>query len=103
MRGVPKHYNTIVDFYHVAGLGSSEKEAAKNALRELKAARYIWQQSAELSIDEDGVSDDTHKVIVSQNADFEPVKLQLELVIDQYSAFSFMGWTEKTAAEFLAG
>ncbi|MDR1684882.1 MAG: hypothetical protein LBR82_00300 [Desulfovibrio sp.] len=102
MRGLPKHYNTIEDFLHVASLGAAEKEAAKDALRELKAARYIWKQTAELEDGEEGVTDETHRVIDTQNAEQEPVKAQMALVLDEYSAFTRMGWTEQTAAEFLA-
>ncbi|MDR1685224.1 MAG: hypothetical protein LBR82_02080 [Desulfovibrio sp.] len=102
MRGLPKQYHTIADFNNVAAQGTAEKEAAKDALRALQAARYIWKQTEILEDGQEGISDDTHRVIDTQNEAQEPVRAQMELVLDEYSAFSRMGWTVQTAAEFLA-
>jgi hypothetical protein len=102
MRGLPGKYNTMQDFYSVAALGAAERQAAQAELGALMDARLIWQSTGALEAGEDGVTDATHKAVASQNEAAEDIRLQLEQVVDPYSEFARMGWTDNTAAAFLA-
>lgn len=60
MYGVPKHFNTLQDIKNSMAV---EPEGTKAKLKELLANRFLWLEVEELKDGEDGITDETHKVV----------------------------------------
>ena len=61
MRGAAKHFNTAID---VENSLKVDKEGTKKVLRSLLEGRFIWTDTGALPEDEEGVTDETHKVVL---------------------------------------
>ena len=61
MRGAAKHFNTAID---VENSLKVDKEGTKKVLRALLEGRFIWTDTGPLEEDEEGVTDETHKIVL---------------------------------------
>lgn len=105
MIGFPKVFSTKHDFYNARALFP---EQTKAKLKEIMDGRFIWVKDHELTENETGITDLTHKVIKtakdtsSDMENREEVLVQLVLVEDEHSEFARLGWTVDEANMFLA-
>lgn len=73
-----------------------QPEATKKELQLLLDTRYTWQTTAILASGDDGVTDDTHRVIGE-----EPEKMQQILVEDENAKMFRIGFTVTEIKEIL--
>ena len=81
MRGAAKHFNTAVD---VENSMKVDKEGTKKVLRALLEGRLIWTDTGALAEGEEGVTDETHKVMLisegegGENENAHPHQFELQ-------------------------
>lgn len=93
MRGFPKHLNTKQDYLNCLEEFPSETKAE---LQRLLDNRFIWTDTAVLAATETGVTDDTHRVIKTEDGD-----IQQELKEDNCSELIRLGFTVAEIEEML--
>ena len=107
MIGFPKVFSTKKDFYNAVKLYPKE---TRDKLRQLMADRYIWVPIKNLKNDEEGITDNTHKVVTAYADDSESntlptpsvvTRTQMKLVLNPTSEFNELGWTLQEANIFL--
>lgn len=93
MRGFPKHLNTKQDY-----LNCLEKfpDETKAELQRLLDNRFVWTDTAVLAAGEAGVTDDTHRVIKTDDGN-----IQQELKEDTCSELIRLGFTVAEIEEML--
>lgn len=80
MKGFPKFVNNRADLDALAGLYPSETRAFIQDILEFKD---VWMSTGQLADGDDGVTDDTHKVVeVKDQAGVVTARYQYELVED---------------------
>lgn len=98
MRGFPK-YTDIATKYDVNNLRDIFPQETKQFLECLKGDRFIWEDKGDIPSIEDGIVDDTHKVVevlIRPTCEGEePTKElhQLELIEDKNARVFRMGYT----------
>lgn len=93
MRGFPK-YTDISTKYDVENLKSTFPKETKAFLESLMNDRFIWVTTGELTNQESGITDDTHRVIEVKDNETEAIGYaQQELVEDKNARIFRMGYT----------
>ena len=87
MLGNPKYLNTRADYDYV----KSNLTDWRDYWQELYDARLIWQNSELVG---EGVADETHRLVQSQDMEGNPVTIQQELQIDPNAKLFRIGFTE---------
>ena len=78
MKGFPKFFNTKEDVLHALDLFP---EQTRTYLQELIDTRYQWLIESKLSLDDLGVTDDTHKVVENKNQETEEITERYQYVL----------------------
>lgn len=92
MRGYPKHLNSKQDYLNCLGIFPEE---TKKDLQRLLNDRFVWTDTEVLE-DATGITDDTHRVI-----DTEDVRIQQELREDEHAEIYRLGFTVEEVEELL--
>lgn len=87
------YFNTKEDFFHYLSYNTDEALAT---LKELLDNRYTWKITKVLFQKEDGITDDTHMVLDSEN-EF----LQSELQEDENAKLFQLGFTVEEAEDYI--
>ena len=95
MIGDPKHLNTRYDYEYV----QEHFENWKEYWQELYDSRMIW---ANVELVGDGVEDDTHRLIQSQDMEGNPITIQQEFQVDVNAKLFRIGFTEGEVAAAIA-
>ena len=95
MIGDPKHLNTRYDYEYV----QEHFESWKEYWQELYDSRMIW---ANVELVADGVEDDTHRLIQSQDMEGNPITIQQEFQVDVNAKLFRIGFTEGEVAAAIA-
>lgn len=82
-------FNTKQDFFNYLTINP---EAVKKALQTLLDTRFIWKTTAILDDSDEGVSDDTHRVIGEDDE-----RMQQELIEDSNARLFLLGFTVSEA------
>lgn len=94
MRGFPNNLNTKEDYTNMFAIAPDQ---AKVWLQSLMDDRFTWFQVGKLEEGDDGVTDDTHRVMDAtesvEGGDDVTVRYQYELREDQHSQFFLLGFT----------
>nr|DAX39339.1 MAG TPA: hypothetical protein [Caudoviricetes sp.] len=85
MRGFPKHLNSKQDYLNCLQDYPAETKAA---LKQLLNNRFMWFDTAILDESQEGITDETHRVIESDD-----VKIQQELKEDSNARLFRLGFT----------
>lgn len=93
MRGFPKHLNTKQDYLNCINEFPQE---TKNELQRLLDSRFVWVATAVLEDDEQGIIDDTHEVVETDDG-----RVQRELIEDTNSELVRLGFTVEEVQEML--
>ena len=94
MVGSPKYLNTRFDYEYVKENFNNWREY----WQELYDSRMIWQA---VELVGDGIEDDTHRVIQSQDIENNPIAIQQVLEVDANAKLFRIGFTESEVAEEL--
>ena len=95
MIGDPKHLNTRYDYEYV----KEHFENWKEYWQELYDSRMIW---ANVELVGEGVEDDTHRLIQSQDMEGNPITIQQEFQVDVNAKLFRIGFTEGEVAAAIA-
>lgn len=93
MRGFPKHLNTKQDYLNCINEFPQE---TKNELQRLLDSRFVWVATAVLEDDEQGIIDDTHEVVETDDG-----RVQRELIEDTNSELVRLDFTVEEVQEML--
>lgn len=93
MRDFPKWLNTKQDYLNCL---QDFPEQIKQRLQELLTDRFLWVQTGILPDKDQGVTDDTHKVIESENEYF-----QYEYLEDSNARMFQLGFTVQEIEELI--
>lgn len=85
MRGFPKHLNSKQDYLNCLADFPTETKAA---LRQLLDNRFAWFDTAILDENQEGVSDETHRVVTNDG-----IRMQQVLKEDTTSILFRLGFT----------
>jgi hypothetical protein len=94
MVGNPKYLNTKYDYEYVRENFDNWREY----WQELYDSRIIWQN---VELVGDGIEDDTHRIVQSQDEVGNPVTIQQELQVDLNAKLFRIGLTEGEVAAAL--
>ena len=95
MIGDPKHLNTRYDYEYV----QEHFENWKEYWQELYDSRMIW---ANVELVGDGIEDETHRLIQSQDMEGNPITIQQKFQVDPNAKLFRIGFTEGEVAAALA-
>lgn len=95
MNGPAKHLNSKQDYLYVKEHQSDWKEY----WQELYDSRMIWNN---YPIEGEGIIDDTHRVIQSQDIENNPITIQQVLEVDANAKLFRIGFTEGEVAAAIA-
>ena len=95
MKGSPKYLNTRFDYEYVKDNFDNWREY----WQELYDSRMIW---ANVELVGEGVEDDTHRLLESQDMDGNPITIQQELQVDPNCKLFRIGFTEVGVTTALA-
>ena len=95
MVGSPKYLNTRFDYEYVKDNFDNWREY----WQELYDSRKIW---ANVELVGDGIEDETHRLIHSQDEQGNPLTIQQELQVDSNAKLFRIGFTEAEVAAALA-
>lgn len=98
MIGIPKHFNTLEDVNNSFAI---DKDATKKELKVLLEGRFSWFQVGKLAEGEEGITDDTHKVIPMQKDDGSTERWQYEMREDSNAWMYRIGLTVERINELL--
>jgi len=98
MIGIPKHFNTLEDVNNSFAI---DKDATKKELKVLLEGRFSWFQVGKLAEGEEGITDDTHKVIPMQKEDGNTERWQYEMREDSNAWMYRIGLTVERINELL--
>ena len=91
MRGIPKHLNTKFDYEYIKNQNLSGWQTQYQALLD---NRLNWFKTADLSPDDAGITDATHRVRTEKNLDGATIKYQQELQEDPNCKLFRLGFTQ---------
>jgi hypothetical protein len=94
MKGYPKHLNTKQDYEYVRK--NFPKRKWEKDFQALLESEKAWQVTKSLTKEENGVVDNTHKVI-----DAEDVRVQMELKVDLNSRIKQLGYSRENVEAIL--
>jgi hypothetical protein len=94
MKGYPKHLNTKQDYEYVRK--NFPKRKWEKDFQALLESEKAWQVTKSLTKEENGVVDNTHKVI-----DAEDVRVQMELKVDPNSRIKQLGYSRENVEAIL--
>lgn len=103
MKGYPKHLNTKEDYIYVKD--NFPKEEWEQDWKDLLSTVKDWFFDHDLADDDDGVTDDTHKVVESEmDMDGEKVTKRAQYVLKENPTCIMyqLGFTEAEIMEALA-
>jgi hypothetical protein len=95
MVGSPKYLNTRFDYEYVKNNFDNWHEY----WQELYDSRMIW---ANVELVGDGIEDNTHRLIQSQDEQGNPITIQQELQVDPNAKLFRIGFTEGEVAAAIA-
>ena len=95
MRDFPKWLNTKQDYLNCLNLYPDE---TKKSLQELLDSRFNWFQTAILADNEQGITDETHKIV-----EFENERSQYELLEDSNARIFQLGFTVEEVQALIGG
>ena len=95
MIGDPKHLNTRYDYEYV----QEHFENWKEYWQELYDSRMIW---ANVELVGDGIEDETHRLIQSQDMEGNPITIQQKFQVDPNAKLFRIGFTEGEVAAAIA-
>ena len=98
MQGFPKHLNSKCDFEYVRE--NFPREKWQPLFAELLAGQKVWLCTAELA--DDGITDETHKIVESTDTDGTIKKYQYEYVTDANCLMLRLGYTAQEIIDILA-
>ena len=87
MIGDPKHLNTRFDYEYV----KEHSDNWKDYWQELYDSRLIWNN---YPLEGEGVIDETHRVVQSQDMEGNPISIQQVLEVDPNAKLFRIGFTE---------
>ena len=93
MRGFPKHLNTKQDYFNCLEKFPAETKAELNRLL---TDRFVWVTIAVLDTDQEGMTDDTHRVVGEDDE-----RLQQVLIENERAELFRRGFTVKETEELL--
>lgn len=97
MKGNPKTLNSKFDYEYIKE--NCDVSFWLPRWKGLLEGRFVWVPTGELESEEAGITDDTHRVEVSQTTDDlgeeTTTYTQLELVENPNSTFAVLGFTEE--------
>lgn len=100
MRGLPKHLNTKFDYYFIKDNNFSEW---KEAWQTLLDGRFIWTREQDLASKEEGIDDETHRVMnYAMEPDAEPIWVQESLQESETTKLFRLGFTVEEVEQALA-
>ena len=103
MRGTPKHLNTKADYMNVINDASIPDSYWRGKLQALLDTRHDWFFVSALNSAEAGITDATHKVVVSNDTDGDGVTYsQYELRENPNSEMHRLGFIEEEVVMLLA-
>lgn len=86
-------FNTKQDFFNYLTI---KPEETKKALQLMLDTRFVWQNTGILAEDDEGVVDDTHRIVGE-----EPERMQQALVEDENAKIFAIGFTVAEVEEIL--
>lgn len=93
MQGYPKHLNSKQDYLNMLEI---DKPETIKRLQSLLDNRFTWIQGEELMANENGIEDDTHKIMVFEynttSGFITYQRYQYELKEDKYSHLFLLGF-----------
>lgn len=89
------YLNTKEDYLNLL---QSEPMEAREQLQELLDDRYAWKSMAVLEKKEDGLEDETHRILEQEN-EF----IQAELLEDEYAKIFRLGFTVEEVEKLING
>ncbi len=95
MRDFPKWLNTKQDYLNCLNLYPDE---TKKSLQVLLDSRFNWFQTAILADNEQGITDETHKIV-----EFENERSQYELLEDSNARIFQLGFTVEEVQALIGG
>ena len=95
MRDFPKWLNTKQDYINCLNLYPDE---TKKSLQVLIDSRFTWFQTAILADNEQGITDETHKIVESENE-----RSQYELQEDSNARIFQLGFTVPEVQALIGG
>jgi 1,2-phenylacetyl-CoA epoxidase catalytic subunit len=93
MRDFPKWLNTKQDYLNCL---QDFPEQIRQRLQELLTDRFLWVQTGILSDEDQGVTDDTHRIIETENERF-----QYEYLEDSNARIFQLGFTVQEIEELI--
>lgn len=99
MQGYPKTLNTKEDYLFVKD--NFSKSEWQQDFQNLLDTRYDWFYESELKEGEEGIEDDTHKVITNSQEGEEVTRAQYVLKENPTCKMLQLGFTEKEINEIL--
>jgi len=91
MRGIPKHLNTKFDYEYIKNQNLSGWKQQYQALLD---TRQNWFKTGDLSPDDAGITDSTHRVRTEKNLDGVTIKYQQVLQEDPNCKLFRLGFTQ---------
>jgi hypothetical protein len=91
MRGIPKHLNSKFDYEYIKNQNLSGWEQQYQALLD---TRQNWFKTADLALEDTGVTDATHRVRTETDLDGVTIKYQQELQEDPNCKLFRLGFTQ---------
>jgi len=91
MRGIPKHLNTKFDYEYIKNQNLSGWETQYQALLD---TRLNWFKTADLSPEDAGITDATHRVRTETDLNGVTIKYQQELQEDPNCKLFRLGFTQ---------
>lgn len=98
MKGYPKNLNTKEDYEFVRN--NFPKEEWAQDFQNLLDTQYDWYFEKELGVDEEGLTDDTHKVVESEQ-DGVVTRAQYEWKYNPFCKLARIGYTKQEVQDIL--
>lgn len=100
MKDYPKHLNTKADYLYVKD--NFPKSMWEQDFQNLLDTQYDWVITSELNSKEDGIEDDTHKIIEMQEMQSDIKYYQSELKDIETAPIHQMNFTVKEVKKILS-
>jgi hypothetical protein len=102
MKGKPHRLNSKADYYYIKE--NFERDYWRPLWENMFEIRMIWQPTDLLPTPEDGIEDETHRVVTHEPSEEggTPTYQQEEYILNPLSDFVRMGFTEEEVLQALS-
>lgn len=100
MRGFPKHINSKADIENL--MATYDRELWLPFLQKLLDSEYMWFVTSKLEDDDEGTTDDTHRVRTDTNDENTTTRYQEEYMANPTCKMYRMGLTREEVEAYMA-